>query len=82
MSIELLVAQGFSQSCNPVMMSATDLQHFCTCDFDFYCVPAHDSRHFLLQVYSPLKLKFSCLSHMLVLWLVHTPMVQGNQCLN
>ena len=46
------------------MAIAKDLQTFCTRDFDFYCVPAHDSRHFslsvllTLQVHSLLKLKF------------------------
>jgi len=37
---------------------------FCTREFNFYCVPAHDSRHFLLSalltllIHSLLKLKF------------------------
>jgi len=53
----------------PVMTSAmaiakVRLATFLHLRFDFYCVPAHDSRHFLLsalltlQIHTLLKLKF------------------------
>jgi len=58
-----------SSHVNPVLMSAMAITKvrlviFCTRDFDFYCVPAHDSRHLLLSalltllIHSLLKLKF------------------------
>jgi len=74
MAIKQLVAQVFNYSCksshvNPLIMSVmaitkVRLAIFCTRNFDFYCVPAHDSRHFLLSIllmlliHSLLKLKF------------------------
>jgi len=47
-----------------IAITKVKLATFCTCIFDFYCVPSHDSRHFLLsilltlQVNSLLKLIF------------------------
>jgi len=50
MAIKQLVAQAMA-------ITKVRLTIFCTCDFDFYCVPAHDSRHFLLS--APLTLLIS-----------------------
>ena len=70
MVIKQLVAQVFNLSCKSSHdvsdgnRQSKTCNFFCTREFNFYCVPAHDSRHFLLialltlLIHSLLKLKF------------------------
>ena len=61
---------------NPVMMSVlavtkVKLTIFCTCNFGFYCVPAHVSRHFFLSALLMLLISLSTQTEIFLLIRYH-----------